>query len=282
MERTIAHRFQVDQRLCIRCGECVSDCPVNILVVGDEPPAVAEGREGDCIGCQHCLAICPTGAVSVLGLQASDSLTLENNYPSYSQLEHLVKGRRSIRRFLDENVDPDLIRQALETAWYAPSGRNNRRVQFNVVDDKDIMHRVRGVVMQSLAKRAEQEGLPAGYGFFGTIVKGWQEYQVDTIFRWAPHLLITSAPPDCSSPDQDMMIALSYFELICQSLVIGTLWNGLAKMSLNLVPELRTMLTIPEDHVVGFAMSFGRPAMTYTRSVQYPQPLINRIELPAQ
>ena len=281
MGTAIAHQFQVDPELCIRCGECVSDCPVNILVIGDEPPAVAEGREDDCIGCQHCLAVCPAGAVSVLGLQARDSLKLDNNIPSFSQVEHLVKGRRSVRRYLNENVDPALISQALETAWYAPSGRNNRQVQFNVVDDRETMQRVRVSVMQSLAELAEKGELPAGYEFFTSIVKGWQEYGVDTIFRWAPHLVITSAPTNCSSPDQDMMIALSYFELICHSMGLGTLWNGLVKMSLNLIPELRTQLAIPEDHVVGFAMIFGRPAMTYARSVQYPAPLIRSIAFPA-
>ena len=282
MGSPFAHQFQVDNELCIRCGECVSDCPVNILVIGAEPPTVAEGREGDCIGCQHCLAICPTGAVSVLGLQARDSLMLENNVPSYRQVEHLVKGRRSVRRYLDENVDPALIRQALETAWHAPSGRNNRQVQFNVVDDRETMQRVRVSVMQSLAHLAEQKRLPAGYEFFGSIVNGWQQYGVDTIFRWAPHLVITSAPPDSSSPDQDMMIALSYFELICHSMGLGTLWNGLVKMSLNLIPDLRSRLATPEEHVVGFAMSFGRPAVTYVRSAQYPAPLIRSIDLPTE
>ena len=58
-------QFQIDQKKCIRCGECVNECPVNILVIGDSVPFIADGRNGDCIGCQHCLAVCPEGAVSV-------------------------------------------------------------------------------------------------------------------------------------------------------------------------------------------------------------------------
>ena len=69
MDQINENQFLVDQEKCIRCGECVNECPVNILVLGDSVPFVADGRNGDCIGCQHCLAVCPEGAVSVLGLR---------------------------------------------------------------------------------------------------------------------------------------------------------------------------------------------------------------------
>jgi len=272
------NRFIVDAEKCIRCGECVNDCPVNILVIGDEPPAVAAGRERDCIGCQHCLAVCPTGAVSVLGLQASDSLELEGNPVDYRQMERLVKGRRSVRRYLDENIDPALITEILEIAGHAPSGRNERQVQFSVVDDREVMNQIRHRTMDLLAASINSDSLPPGYQFFKTIVNGWQAYQADTIFRWAPHLLVASAARESASPEQDAIIALSYFEIVCQSVGIGTLWNGMVKMTMTLVPELREMLAVPRDHQFGFAMSFGKPAVHYMRTVQHHNGLIQRVK----
>ncbi len=272
------NRFIVDAELCIRCGECVSDCPVNILVIGDGPPAVAAGRERNCIGCQHCLAVCPTGAVSVLGLQAADSLVLEGNLAGHRQMEHLIKGRRSVRRYLDENIDPALIREILETAWHAPSGRNERQVQFSVVDDREVMDQVRHRTMDLLAGTIDNYSLPPGYQFFKGIVKGWQVSRADTIFRWAPHLLVASAARESASPEQDAIIALSYFEMLCQSAGIGTLWNGMVKMTMMLVPELKEMLAIPHDHQFGFAMSFGKPAVSYVRTVQHRNSLIQRVK----
>jgi nitroreductase len=82
---------------------------------------------------------------------------------------------------------------------------------------------------------------------------------------------------NCASLQQDMIIALSYFELLCQSRGIGVLWSGLVKMSLNLIPELRELLSIPPEHVIGFTMSFGKPVVTYHRTVQYPHPNIHTI-----
>jgi len=279
MRPGLEHQFTVDQEKCIRCGECVNDCPATILVIGDELPVVAQGMEGDCIGCQHCLAVCPTGAVSVLGLQADDSLELEGNLPSYRQVKHLMKGRRSVRRYLDENIDTSLLQELLEAAWHAPSGRNGRQVQFSVVDDREVMYQIRQRTMDLLAEVIRRDELPQGFEFFKGILKAWQEQRVDMIFRWSPHLLIASAPRHCPSPEQDTIIALSYFEMICQSAGVGTLWNGTVKMTLELLPELREMLTIPDSHQLGFAMSFGRPAVSYTRTVQHENAFIQRVIL---
>jgi hypothetical protein len=57
--------------------------------------------------------------------------------------------------------------------------------------------------------------------------------------------------------------------LFAQSQEIGTVWNGLVKWTINdLVPRLRNRLNIPEDHYVGYAMSFGKPAVRYPRTIE--------------
>jgi len=76
----------------------------------------------------------------------------------------------------------------------------------------------------------------------------------------------------------DCLIALSYFELFAQSLNVGTVWNGLAKWAINdLVPETRQRLGIPDGHQIGYVMSFGKPAVQYSRTVQYRSPIIHRV-----
>jgi len=90
--------------------------------------------------------------------------------------------------------------------------------------------------------------------------------------------VVATTPEDSASPVQDTIIALSYFELMAQSLGVGTLWNGMIKMTMSLVPELRQMLRIPNDHLIGYFMSFGKPAAIYARTVQYRKPLINQID----
>ena len=50
--------------LCKGCGACVRDCGFGVLAMKDGRPVVREGREEQCMNCQHCLAVCPEGAVT--------------------------------------------------------------------------------------------------------------------------------------------------------------------------------------------------------------------------
>jgi nitroreductase/NAD-dependent dihydropyrimidine dehydrogenase PreA subunit len=271
MEQAGSLQFEADPERCIRCGACVGDCPVNILVIGEERPFVAEGREGDCIGCQHCLCICPTGAASVLGLDPDECYLLSSaEPPSFEQVQRLLAGRRSIRRYRQEDVEPVLIRRLLETAYHAPSGRNERPLSFSVIDNREVMDRLREQTMDGLSALITKEELPAGYEFFVDIVNGWKIYQADVLFRWAPHLVTAAARKNSASPDQDGIIALSHFEMCAQSVGIGTLWNGLAKMAFNLLPEVRSTLKIDDDESICFVMSFGMPEPGYVRASRYP------------
>ena len=268
--------FAVTQQLCTRCGLCRKDCPARIIAMEEGTyPFIPSEKEPACYRCQHCLAVCPTGALSILGISPDDCTPLADNYPSPEQLETLIRGRRSVRRYRDENLDPQLLRQLLEVAWQAPTGMNARQVRFTVVDDREKMNRLRDEVMQELGFLVRNRLLPEGMGFFEDFVRVWEERQQDIIFRGAPHLLIASTPKESATPAPDCLIALSYFELYAQACGVGTVWNGIAKWALHdLLPQSLHRLGIPEDHVIGYFMSFGRPAVQYTRTVLHRDPLI--------
>jgi hypothetical protein len=120
--------------------------------------------------------------------------------------------------------------------------------------------------------------LPEQLAFYADFVRLWEEKQVDIIFRDAPHLLIATAPRSAASPLPDCLIALSYFELYAQCNGVGTVWNGLAKLAMeDLLPETRQYLGIPDDHLFGYAMTFGRAAVHYLRTVQHGAARINRL-----
>jgi hypothetical protein len=90
----------------------------------------------------------------------------------------------------------------------------------------------------------------------------------DIIFRSAPHALIVSAGPGSLCPSEDATLALAYFELLAQSAGLGTVWWGMFKMLLMTVPELKSLIGIPEDHSYYYGMLFGIPAVRYARTVQ--------------
>ncbi len=259
--------FRVDQERCIQCGECVADCPMGVLAM-EEQPVMTD--EAGCIRCQHCLAICPTAAVSVLGLDPEKSDALDGGLPTAAQLTLLVKARRTVRRYLDEDVEPGLLDELLAVSCHAPTGVNAMGVLFTVVRERAVMARLREEVMAGLAAKKKADQLPEGLigQYMGYSVKAWQEEGRDIIFRGAPHLLVTSAPAAAPCPVQDTHIALATFQLLAHAHGLGTVWDGLFMMAMSVLPELGPRLGIPADHVLGYAMAFGRPAVEYHRTVQ--------------
>jgi nitroreductase/NAD-dependent dihydropyrimidine dehydrogenase PreA subunit len=260
-------QFQIDVERCTQCGECAADCPAEVIVLDDYPKIINE--EG-CYRCQHCLAVCPTGAVSILGRNPDDSPLLAGNLPDPVRLEMLIKGRRSVRRYTGQDLPAALIDELLEIAWHAPTGVNNQGVLFTVVRDSRAMNRLRQEVLALLAEKQAAGTFPEGFVglYLGAAVKGWQEEGRDIIFRNAPHLLLTSAPKNAPCPVQDTHIALTTFQLMAHARGVGTVWDGMFMMALAVCPELIARLGIPADHLIGYAMVFGEPAVTYQRTVQ--------------
>lgn len=270
--------FSVDKERCISCEACVSDCPYLVLTMEGDTPAVIADRETMCVKCLHCLTVCPAEAISICGFGPDDCLDTDKMFPEADKMETLIRGRRSVRKYLDENVESSLITRLLQVSWQAPTGVNARGVLFTVVDDKETMNRLRIAVLNRLAELVRSDKLPGHLEHFAGFVKLWEEKGIDILFRGAPHIVITSAPKNCPCPEQDCVIALSYFELFAQSLGLGTVWDGLARLAFTeLMPEFYGRLGIPADHTFGYAMAFGKPAVEYHRTVPIRPAAINRV-----
>ena len=270
--------FIVNNQTCSKCGHCAADCPARIITMSKGYPAIAPASEGSCYRCQHCLAVCPVGAVSIMGLKPEDSRQLAGGFPDAGQMETLIKGRRAVRRYREENLQPALLQRLLDVACHAASGMNMRQVRFTVVDDRSKLVQLRDELMAGLSRKLREGSFPAGLEFVANFVKMWEEEGIDFLFRGAPHLLVASAPKQVVTPAEDCLIALANFELFAQSQGVGTLWDGLAKLAINdLLPEFRSRLGIPDDHLIGYAMAFGWPAVQYARSAQHGPAQIHRM-----
>lgn len=261
--------FIVEDRRCTRCRQCVAECPSRIIQQGGRAlPFIAPEQETLCIHCQHCMAVCPTAALSILGRHPDDSpRVMADLLPTLDQMTMLVRSRRSIRRYRDENVDRALIDRLLSALANAPTGVNRQELTFTVLGDKAVMQRFRERMLAGLSAAFEAGKVPERFTYLQRAVTAWAADRTDVILRGAPHLLVVSAPPDAPCPQQDVALALAYFELMAQSAGLGTVWCGMLSMALAVLPELKDVLGLPANHVY-YAMLFGPPAVRFPRTVQ--------------
>jgi nitroreductase/NAD-dependent dihydropyrimidine dehydrogenase PreA subunit len=258
--------FIVDAEKCIHCNACVRDCPRSIIRVEAQFPEIPESLEEDCLQCQHCLAVCPTGAVSVFGLKSQDSLPLvDGALPSRRQMKILARGRRSVRRFLDENIPAECIDELLADTAHAPTGCNARDLTFSVVEDRaDLRALLEKIVIALEERKKAGDSLP---DFLSEAAAAYRRDGSDDFFRGAPHVLLVSSGTEAVCGAEDVLIALSYFELLAQSAGIGTTWCGMLKFVAEAAPELREPLGLPAGAPF-YAMMFGYPDVRYARTVQ--------------
>jgi Fe-S-cluster-containing hydrogenase component 2 len=266
---TASPLFVVDPSECSRCKLCVTDCPARIITLSDSGlPEVRSDCEAECIRCQHCLAICPEGAVVLDGKRPEDSQQADPKLlPSLTQMDHLVRARRSVRQYRRENVDRNLVTQLLTSLEHAPTGVNARQLTFTTILDRAVLESLRDRFHQSILEAASAGQLGARTDGLVKMVSAWQRSGRDVLFRGAPHLLVVSAPASTPCPQQDVVLTLAYFELLAQSAGLGTVWFGYLKVVLDAVPTLKPLLGLhPDDAFYG--MLFGTPAIHYARSVQ--------------
>ena len=259
--------FKIDKEKCIHCGLCAQDCSPKIIEFDNENfPSIKPENEQFCMKCQHCLAICPVGAISILDKNPENS-ELCNNYPQSEQLLNLIKSRKSFRNYRQENLDSDTMQKLKNMLKYAPTGRNVHKLHFSTIENIEVMEDFKELTYKKVKKLL---ATPCG----NLISKKFNRYKKaiengnDILFRGAPHLIVVSAPQEESCADQDGIIALSYLELYAQSLGVGTVWCGLVQYCLKAFPELCKYLGIPKDYRPIYVMLFGPTNLKYTRSVQ--------------
>ena len=270
--------FTVDRSKCIKCGKCANTCSGMVIESGNDGyPLMKEferfGWRG-CWKCQHCLAVCPAGAISIFGRKPENSLPPPPKEMG-EYMERLVTNRRSCRRFLDENVDPEIVTRILSAMAAAPTGGNAQGVEYTVIDDRERVREIRDVAYAKMEADAKKHIYTHSFSDFYYAKMKESEKTVrkdDLLFCGAPHLFIAHercAGKWAEDSKVNCNIATAYFELLCSAYGLGTTIMSYSAEVLNeLAPEARAMLGIPKDHYAGLIVGFGCPEIKYARGVQ--------------
>ena len=273
------NNLNIDKQKCVHCGMCVKDCIVNCLELNNEQiPQFVNGKETSCIKCQHCLAVCPTGALSILGKNPEESLDLNSVNINSDEILNLIKSRRSFRQYKPENLDNERMNKLKNMLKYTPTGVNFHKLHFSFVDDIEVMDSIRTMINEKLtdflANPVVQKMFPKFVPMREAIIKG-----NDVVLRGAPHMVIVSVPLNAHCIKEDPLIALSYFDLYAQSMGVATLWCGFAYYCFKIFPELCNYVQIPDGYKVAYVMLFGKPAVKYARSAQPEEHFITSVGL---
>lgn len=134
-------RITIHYERCNSCGLCASICKDFSIVMENNLPVASDRPLFGCVGCGHCMAICPTKAIEISGreMSADDLIDLSEmkEKPSYDQLKNLMLGRRSIRDFKDKEIGEELIEKMIAAAMSAPMGIPPSDVHLLVIKGKD-------------------------------------------------------------------------------------------------------------------------------------------------
>jgi nitroreductase/NAD-dependent dihydropyrimidine dehydrogenase PreA subunit len=270
--------FQVDRAKCVQCGRCVNTCSGMVIEFGDDgyprmKPFERFGWRG-CWRCQHCLAVCPEGAISVFGKKPEDSLPPPPKEMG-AYMERLVTNRRSCRRFLRRNVEPRVITGILSAMAAAPTGGNAMCVEYTVIDDMDRVEAIRKTAYAKMEADAGQHIYTHSFSdfFYGKMKESEKTVRKgDLLFCGAPHLFIAherGVGKWAEDNKTNCHLATAYFELLCNAHGLGTVIMSYPAEVLNeLAPEAKAMLNIPKDHYTGLMVGFGYPEIEYARGVQ--------------
>ncbi len=156
----------------------------------------------------------------------------------------VIKSRRSIRRYLPEQLKDAELAAILEAGAYAPSAHNDQSWHFTVVRNKDLIDR-----MSAMAKElmAVQEG---------EWVRAMGRNELFHVFYHAPAVIVVSMRKDAMSPLVDCSAAIENMLLAAESLDIGSCWIGLARYYFSIKEEL-PRLNIPAGYEPCYAVALG-------------------------
>lgn len=261
------HQFKVDYEKCTKCGLCIENCPTKALVADDyKSPKMDKAK--NCMQCQHCLAICPNGAISIMGKNPDNSSEIRKI--NDEDVLNLIQSRRSIRKYKQENVDKETIKKLKDMLNYVPTGKNNHKLHFSFIEDINVMNDFRLKVNKELTDFLNKKPLQFLSKKIGSLSKMRDKILAgnDVIFRGAPHLVVVCAPINSPCPNQDGVIALSYFELYANSLGLGTCWCGYAHRVIKMFAQFSEYLQVPDGYMPVYAMLFGYKDVEYKRTTQ--------------
>jgi len=257
----------IDETLCIKDGLCSIICPFQIILPpkGENPPEPKPEFSKWCTSCGHCVSICPTGALSHSSMNPEQCPPAQPELiPKPDQFEHMLRFRRSTRRFKKTPPEQKLIERIITMASYAPSGHNLQPVKWQIFNKREDLNHLVGLVCDWMKHMLGEMPDAPHAPLFQEVVTAWDEGK-DLILHESPYLVLAHSKIQTGTEPTDAAISLAYLDLAALSLGLGCCWAGLFTMAAKFWKPLEEFLELPKGHQLHGAMMAGHPKLKFQR-----------------
>jgi len=269
--------IKINIEKCIGCGICDKDCfPNNIEIVNNK----AVVKNPNCMKCGHCIAVCPTNAISIEDYDMSDVKEYDEDTFAIEpdRLLNFIKFRRSVRQFKKQSIEDIKILNIIEAGRFTATGSNSQNVSYIVV--REDVSQLRSLALKrlsDLARVALSEQQPNAV--MRNYMERWinmyesdkeQSGKNDSLFFNAPAVLLIVA----DSP-VDAALAASNMELMAFAQGLGSMYSGFFVRAAQQNSSIKEFLGLDQKQEIMVCMVLGYADVTYFRTVPRKQAKIN-------
>ena len=154
-----------------------------------------------------------------------------------NEVMNAILSRRSIRKFTEQPIPDDVLRDIVDAALHAPSGMGKQTWQFTVITNKEVISRLADAIGKELDRKGYDIYKPAALLMVSNITGG----------NWSK---------------EDNACALENAFLAAYSHGVGSVWIN-QMQNINDRPAIRAILNklgVPADHSVTGMAALGYPA----------------------
>lgn len=174
----------------------------------------------------------------------------------------VLLNRRSIRKYLPEQIDESDIQMIIKTGLYAPNGGNHQYVRFLVVQNEIKLNEINSMVIKEFAKCDIIEGQ-----YHNKAIIRAKQQDGFHFFYHAPVLINALAPRMHGNSMADSAISLENMQIAATSLGLGACYiNCLHWLTDNKVlREYFEQLGLSKEENIFGSIVVGRPAQPFPK-----------------